>query len=100
MNRGQAQADDVTHAQISRANAWSCECTGSARGQDVCVSRRAESNLTPSQVANGEAKVFIGGEQSKSPEHVNHAAHANIPEQILCGLGATLSCFVNFGRCD
>ncbi len=98
LDRRQLDANDVAHAEISRAHAGRREHGGASSGQDVRASRRSQANLTVAQTADANVEVRVGGEQAESAQDVHHAANADIPEKIFRGLRAALPGLVNFRR--
>jgi hypothetical protein len=58
---------------------------------------RTETNLAVSKTPNADVKISIGGEQAELSQDVNYSANSDVPEEVFCGLRATLSGFVNLG---
>ena len=98
LNRSQAESDDVAHSEIGGAYAGSREYAGPAGGHNLGAAQGSKANLAVAQISDGKGKIPIGGKQPKFSEYVDHAANADIPEEIFRGFGASLSGFVNF-RC-
>ena len=64
----------------------------------VGASRLPEPHWLLAQLPTGKWKSWSGGKEPKCPEHVHHAADADVPEKIFRGLGAALSGLVDLGR--
>ena len=97
VQRRQARADDVAHAQVSRADGRRGDRRDAADTERIGFRAAAQSDRAPAHLTDMQEEFLAGGKQLEYAEQVHARSEAHVGEEDLGGLAAALPGLVNLG---